>query len=62
MKPNLQFNFDYIAGNCFIIGDDYENGDFKSVEDKQIDDIIRDLKERTIIVEEIEEDEEMSEY
>ena len=59
LKPNLQFDYDYIAGNCFIIGDDYENGDFKSVEESQIEDIKKDLEDRTIILEEIEETDEM---
>ena len=59
LKPNIQFDYDYIAGNCFIIGDDYENGDFKSVEESQIEDIKKDLEDRTIILEEIEETDEM---
>ena len=48
LAPNLQFDYDYIAGNCFIVGDDFENEGFKSVEDKQIEDIKKDLKERSI--------------
>ena len=48
LAPNLQFDYDYIAGNCFIVGDDFENEAFKSVEDKQIEDIKKDLKERSI--------------
>jgi antirestriction protein len=59
LKPNLQFDYDYIAGNCFVIGDDYENGDFKSVEANQIEDIKKDLEDRAIILEEIEETDEM---
>lgn len=59
LKPNLQFDYDYIAGNCFVVGDDYVNSDFKSVTDEQISDIISDLKDRTIILEEIEETDEM---
>lgn len=62
LKPNLQFDYDYIAGNCFVVGDDYENSGFKSIEDNQIVDIKKDLEERTIILEEIEEDEEMEEF
>src|SRR5699024_5505190 len=57
LAPNLQFDYDYIAGNCFIVGDDFENEGFKSVEDKQIEDIKKDLKERSIeICEEIEQE------
>ena len=59
LKSNLQFDYDYIAGNCFIVGDDYENAGFKSVEENQIKDIKNDLEDRTIILEEIEETDEM---
>lgn len=59
LKPNLQFDYDYIVGNCFVVGDDFENGGFKSVEETQIDDIKKDLEDRTIILEEIEETEDM---
>lgn len=62
LKPNLQFDYDYIAGNCFIIGDDYENSGFKSIEENQIEDIKKDLEERTIILEELEEDDEMEAF
>ena len=59
LKPNLQFDYDYIAGNCFIVGDDYENSGFKSVEENQIEDIKKDLEDRTIVIEEIEETDDM---
>ena len=62
LKPNLQFDYDYIAGNCFIVGDDYENSGFKSIEDNQIEDIKKDLEDRTIILEEIEETDEMEAF
>lgn len=62
LKPNLQFDYDYIAGNCFVVGDDYENSGFKSIEDSQIEDIKKDLEDRSIVLEEIEEDEEMEEF
>lgn len=61
LKPNLQFDYDYIAGNCFIVGDDYENSGFKSIEDSQIEEIKKDLQDRTIILEEIQEVEETEE-
>ena len=61
LKPNLQFDYDYIAGNCFIVGDDYENSSFKSIEDSQIEEIKKDLQDRTIILEEIQEVEETEE-
>ena len=59
LKPNLQFDYDYIAGNCFIVGDDYENSGFKSVEENQIEDIKKDLEDRTIVIEETEETDDM---
>lgn len=62
LKPNLQFDYDYIAGNCFIVGDDYENSGFKSIENSQIEDIKKDLEDRAIVIEELEEDEEMEEF
>ena len=55
LKPNLQFDYDYIAGNCFIIGDDYENAGFKSIPEDKIELIKEDLKNREIILEEIDE-------
>ena len=36
LKPNLLFDYDYIAGNCFVIGDDYQNADFRSLTDDEI--------------------------
>lgn len=54
LKPNLKFDYDFIVGDCFIVGDDYENGDFKSLTDEEIKVVIEDLKERTIDLEEIE--------
>ena len=62
LKPNLQFDYDYISGNCFIVGDDYENSGFKSIEESQVEDIKKDLEDRTIVIEELEEDEEMEEF
>lgn len=44
MPPNLVFDYDYIAGNCFVIGDDYENGDFKSLTDEELFRYREDLK------------------
>ncbi len=48
MKPNLAFDYDYIAGDCFFIGDDFENGDFKSLTDEQIERIKEEIKERSL--------------
>ena len=46
MPPNLIFDCDYIAGDCFVIGDDYEKGDFKSLTDKEIEKYKSDLDSR----------------
>lgn len=47
MPPNLVFDYDYIAGNCFVIGDDYENGDFRSLTFEEIDKYKKDLDSRS---------------
>ena len=36
MKLNRDIGYDIIAGPFIILGDDYENGDFKSLTDNQI--------------------------
>ena len=38
LPPNLLFDYDYIAGDCFLVGDDFENGDFRSLTDEEIED------------------------
>ena len=48
LPPNLLFDYDYIAGDCFFIGDDYENGDFKSLTDEQIEEVKEICEKRTI--------------
>ena len=40
MNANLIFDYDYIGGNCFAVGDDYKNGDFKSLTDEQIEQLL----------------------
>lgn len=47
MPPNLLFDYDYIAGDCFLVGDDYENGDFRSLTDEEIEEYTQKLKERS---------------
>ncbi len=47
-KPNILFDYDYIAGDCFFVGDDYENGDFKSLNQEQITDILYILNNRSL--------------
>ena len=46
LLPNLIFPYDYIAGDCFFVGDDYKNGDFKSLTDEQITEIKELCKKR----------------
>lgn len=48
MPPNLIFDYDYIAGDCFVIGDDYENGDFRSLTFEEIEKYKKDLDSRSI--------------
>lgn len=48
LPPNLLFDYDYIAGDCFFIGDDYENGDFKSLTDEQIEEVKEICEKRKI--------------
>ena len=43
------FDFDYIAGDCFFVGDDYDNGDFKSLTDEQINEVYDICNKREII-------------
>ena len=47
LPPNLVFEYDYIAGNCFVIGDDYKNADFKSLTDEEILKYREDLRKRS---------------
>lgn len=47
LPPNVVFDYDYIAGNCFVIGDDYTNGDFKSLTTDEILKARNDLVHRS---------------
>ena len=49
LVPNLVFDYDYIVGDCFFIGDDYENGDFKSLTNEQIKEVFDICKKRQFI-------------
>lgn len=59
MPPNVVFDNDYIAGNFFVVGDDYDNADFKSLTDKQILEAKQDLIDKSVQYDEIENTEEM---
>ncbi len=39
LPPNLVFDYDYIAGDCFFVGDDYKNAGFKNLTEEQIVDV-----------------------
>ena len=47
MQPNLVFDYDYIAGNCFVIGDDYKRGDFRSLSFEEIEKYTKELEYRS---------------
>ncbi len=49
MPPNVVFDYDYIAGDFFVIGDDYEHGDFKSLTKDEIEYYKNDLAKRAFI-------------
>lgn len=55
MPPNLVFDYDYIAGNCFIIGDDYENGNFRSLTLDEIEKYKKDIDSRSFKYKEVKE-------
>ena len=44
---------DYIGGNFFVVGDDYENEGFKSLTPNQVIEIKKDLNSKTILYPEI---------
>ena len=48
LPPNLLFDYDYIAGDCFFIGDDYDNADFISLTDEQLEEVKEICKKRKI--------------
>lgn len=43
MPANVVLDYDYIAGNMFLIGDDYKNSGFKSLEKEEIDKLVKKL-------------------
>lgn len=48
LYPNVIFPEDVIAGNFFVAGDDYENADFKNLTTKQIEDLKKDLINKSV--------------
>lgn len=49
LLPNLVFDYDYIAGDCFFIGDDFENAGFKGLTDEQIKEVFAICQNRQFI-------------
>lgn len=47
LPPNSVFENDYILGDYFVVGDDYENAGFKSLTDEQIEQVTADIKKRS---------------
>lgn len=48
LPPNTLFDMDYIAGDYFIVGNDFENADFKSLTDEQIQNVTPIINEKSI--------------
>ena len=62
MDPNLTLFYDYIAGDCFFIGDDFEHAGYKSLTDEEIEKIkdfikLREFKYKEDILKDMYEDE-----
>ena len=49
LQPNLIFDYDFIAGTCFFVGDDSDHCEFKSLTDEQIEEVKQLCKEREFI-------------
>ena len=60
LPPNVIFDYDYIAGDCFVIGDDYERGDFKSLTFEEIERYTQELSKRSFIYKKINTEKEKS--
>lgn len=48
LKPNVIFDYDYIAGNFFVVNDDYKNAGFKSLKNYEIEEIKKDLNKYSV--------------
>ncbi len=48
LPPNTIFDMDYIAGDYFVVGNDFENADFKSLTDEQIQNVTPIIKNKSI--------------
>ena len=48
LKPNVIFDYDYIAGNFFVVNDDYKNAGIKSLKNYEIEEIKKDLNKYSV--------------
>lgn len=48
LPPNTLFDMDYIAGDYFVVGNDFENADFKSLTDEQIQKIAPIINNKSV--------------
>lgn len=48
LPPNTIFDMDYIAGDYFVVGNDFENADFKSLTDEQIKNVTPIINEKSL--------------
>ena len=48
LPPNTLFNTDSIAGDYFVVGNDFENADFKSLTDEQIQKITTIINNKSL--------------
>lgn len=48
LPPNLLFDYDYIAGDCFFVGDDYDNAGFKDLTNEQIENLKEMIKQHSV--------------
>lgn len=48
LPPNTLFDMDYIAGDYFVVGNDFENASFKSLTDEQIKNITTTINEKSL--------------
>ena len=47
MPPNLIFEFDYIAGDCFIMGENINTGEWRDLTQSEIETYSRELDRRS---------------
>lgn len=48
LPPNTVFDMDYIAGDYLVVGNDFENADFKSLTDEQIKNVTPIINDKSI--------------